>query len=346
MSFSDPAFLLLLVFLPIFAYRLFGMANRDRNLRYSSLALLSRLSGNRGRIKYGIVVVCYLLAWTFAVIALAGPRSSRQYEKRLSEGVDMILALDVSGSMQAVDNRQALQVAMRHGYYYDRGSSLSNRLQYAKKFTADFIAKRPNDRIGLVVFAGYSFTKCPLTFDHSLLVKMLDSASFRSVKEQSTAIGLAIANGVNRLRTSRAKSKILILITDGENTAGSIDPFTAAEIAKTMGIKVYTIGVGSETPLVPANRGKPYYVKTARRNRIDVSTLKKIASMTGGEFFRARKGGSLSDIFRRIDSMEKSIIERKVFSEYTEHYQVWLLISLLFLVGGTVLRYLVLRVYI
>lgn len=342
-GFREPLFLLLLL-LPVLVYRLFFWRRLDASLRFPSLGLVRQLAGKAGLIKVACVHVLYLLAFTLLVTALAGPRQGKRFEKRLSEGVDLMIALDVSGSMKSVDDWEMLQRALQTGKLEERERKLTNRLQYARLFTKEFINKRKDDRLGLVIFAGYSFTKCPLTFDHELLIRMLEEVDFSVFRRefQSTAIGMAIATGVRRLVRSRARSKVLILITDGANNAGTVDPLTAAEAARALGIKVYTIGFGSNQPLMPHPRSPGHYVRSV--TRIDEDTLKEIAKATGGRYFRARGGGKLSQIYSQIDAMEKSVIEKKVFMEYHELYQGFVVAALIALLTAHILRHVVLRI--
>jgi Ca-activated chloride channel family protein len=280
------------------------------------------------------------LGFLLAVIALAGPRSGRTFEKRLSEGVDLMLVLDISGSMQAVDDAALFREAVARGYYHDETDTLTNRLVHAKKFAAEFIEKRPDDRIGLVVFAGYSFTKCPLTFDHGLLLRQLGETAFSDVSVQSTAIGVALANALNRLVGSPAKNKVVVLITDGANNAGMIDPLTASGIARSLAVRVYPIGFGSKTPLMPAQR-PGYYVPS--QTDIDNDALAKIAEETGGRYYHANVGGELGTIFAEIDTLEKSVIEKRIFVEYRELFQPLLLWALVLLALSESCRHLVFR---
>jgi len=341
MGFKSPLFLFLLfLVIPLF-YRLYYRLKSDTAMRYPLQNGLSSILGSGGRLQWGFIVLLYLLAYSFLVISLAGPRTGRVFEKRLSEGVDIMIALDVSGSMRSVDDKVAVSSAMARGAYYDPNGNLTNRLEYAKKFTEEFILKRDDDRLGFVVFAGYCYTKCPLTFDRSLLVRILGGIDFKDVNVQSTAIGMAIANGVNRLQDSKAKSKILILITDGVNNAGNIAPITAAQVAQAMGVKVYTIGFGSANPIIPQGR-KGYFVPS--RTTIDEKVLKEIAKLTGGQYFRATAGERLSEIYDKIDELEKSIIEKQVFVEYEELYQSFLFIALFLLLAAHIFRYIIFQV--
>ena len=259
------------------------------------------------------------------MLAFARPRSGTQIEEVTSEGVDIMLALDVSSSMQDEDFKP------------------HNRLYVAKEEIKKFIARRSNDRIGLIVFARNSFTQCPLTIDYGVLLRFVDQIDF-GVVEDGTAIGMAIANGVNRLRESEAKSKIMILLTDGDNNAGEIDPLTAANLATAFNIKIYTIGAGKPGnamyPVQDPIFGKRYVYQPTK---IDEETLQKIADITGGKYFRARSGEELEEIYTAIDGMEKTEIEVSRHTQYTELFQMFAfagfgLVMLEMLLGGTVFR--------
>ena len=237
------------------------------------------------------------------VVAFARPRSGTEYKEVTSEGIDIMLALDVSSSMQAEDFKP------------------HNRLYVAKEEIKKFINRRVNDRIGLVVFARYSFTQCPLTTDYGVLLNFVDQVDFGLV-EDGTAIGMAIANAVNRLRDSDSESKIIILLTDGDNNAGEIDPITAANLAEALDIKIYTIGAGK-----PGNAMYPYqdpifgkrYVY--QPTKIDEKSLKEIAKRTNGKYFRARSGEELEEIYSIIDDMEKTEVKIASHVQYKELFQ-------------------------
>jgi len=241
-----------------------------------------------------------------------------------TEGVDIILALDVSGSMKAED----LDYKKR------------NRLEVAKSVAEDFIAGRKTDRIGIVVFATEPYTQCPLTVDYGVLKNFMEHIEIGMVDENSTAIGLALATSVNRLRNSKANSRIIILLTDGMNNAGEIDPSTAAELAKTMKIRVYTIGVGSQgkapMPVVHPLLGKSYQFVPVE---IDEEGLTQIANITGGKYFRALDMEGLKKIFAEIDSMEKTKIETKGHKRYNELFQMALLPALALFLFEILLAY-------
>jgi len=252
-------------------------------------------------------------------VALARPQSSEQGSTTTVEGIDIVLALDVSGTMLAADFQP-------------------NRLVAAKDVAAKFIADRPNDRIGLVVFAGESYTQSPLTTDRASLQTLLARVEFGTI-EDGTAIGMGLATAVNRLRDSEAKSKVVILLTDGVNNAGQVAPMSAAEIAAEYGIRVYTIGVGKQGYA-------PYPVYDSWGNlryqqakvEIDEQTLTDIAAKTGGEYFRATDKGSLYEVYERINKLEKSRIETDDFVKYNELYGNYLLWALVLLLVEFVVR--------
>ena len=345
MSFQNPQLLLLLLICGLLYWKFFKKRGGESSFRYSSVAVPAGVAGRSGEYKYRIISGLFILSWVLAVFSLAGPRESRQLETRLSDGVDIVIVFDVSGSMAAVDDDEALQIARRRGSYHDQQGILTNRMEHAKELTRKFIQGRTEDRIGLVVFAGYSVIQCPPTFDHDLLLALLEDVGFDTVTISSTAIGDAIASGVNRLKHSEAKSRVLLLMTDGENNDGSIDPITAAGIAKTMGVRIHSIGIGSQTPLIPARGYDNHYVAIRDRGAIDSESLTQIAEMTGGQFFHARRGDMLREIFQEIDTLETSLVEKKIFTEYRSKYQVFLIAALAALLAALVLRYTVFRMY-
>lgn len=254
------------------------------------------------------------VAVALMVVALARPQTSEQLSKTTVEGIDIVLALDVSGTMLAADFEP-------------------DRLTAAKDVAAKFIADRPNDRIGLVVFAGESYTQSPLTTDKAALQTLLAQVKF-GVVEDGTAIGMGLATAVNRLRESEAKSKVVILLTDGVNNAGQIAPLTAADIAAEYGVRVYTIGVGKR-----GYAPYPYYdawgnVRYQQQKvEIDEQTLTDIAAKTGGEYFRATSKTTLKEVYDRINALEKTRIETDNYTRHNEHFAVWLLWALALLVA-------------
>jgi len=232
--------------------------------------------------------------------------------------VDIVVALDVSGSMRAEDFRPR------------------NRLTVAKEVFLRFIERREHDRLGMVVFAGTALTQCPLTSDHRILEQLVQSVDFDTVPRDGTAIGMALATSLNRLRESKAKSRVIVLLTDGINNAGPVDPETAAEMAKTLGVKIYSVGVGTRGPVpfpVQTSRGVDY---VPQEFPLDEQGLARVAELTGGYYFRATDASSLEEAFRRIDSLEKSELEVRSFSDYAESFS-GLALGALVLVGLEVL---------
>ncbi|MEW5875403.1 MAG: VWA domain-containing protein [Candidatus Zixiibacteriota bacterium] len=266
-----------------------------------------------------------VLALALVVIAIARPQSGSASREITSEGIDIVLVLDVSGSMKAEDFKP------------------NNRLYVAKQVIREFVEGRTNDRIGLVVFSGQTFTQCPLTLDYDVLLGFLDDIDFGMI-EDGTAIGMGLANAVNRLRESEAKSKIIILLTDGVNNRGQIEPLTAAEIAHTMGIKVYTIGAGKPgNALYPVEDpvfGKRYvYIP----NEIDEEVLQQIADKTGGRYYRAQSEQMLERIYKEISLLEKTEVKIKEYVQYRELFSYFAAAALAALVVGGFLESTVLR---
>jgi Ca-activated chloride channel family protein len=301
---------------------------RKSALLFSSLGILE---GQRQKAPFSprrILVVLRSLALLFLILALARPQTGQSSSEVLTEGIDIILCLDTSGSMQALD--------------FQINNERVNRLQVIKQVVARFIEGRKNDRIGMVVFAANAYTQCPLTQDYGVLESFLDRVQIGMAGDM-TAVGSAIATSVKRLRDSKAKSKVVILLTDGRNNAGAIDPETAARLAKTFNIKVYTIGAGTKGP-VPFVVDSPFGKQTIYQNvDLDEASLKQIAQITGGEYFRATDTRSLEDIYKKIDAMEKTKVKVKEYREYTEQFPFFLVTGLFFLgvevlLGNTWLR--------
>ena len=264
-----------------------------------------------------------MVAVALLIVILARPQSTNSWSNSSTEGIDIMLAMDISGSMLAQDLKP-------------------NRLEAAKDVAASFINGRPNDNIGLVVFSAESFTQCPLTTDHTVLLNLFKDIQSGMIQD-GTAIGLGLANAVSRIKDGHAKSKVIILLTDGSNNAGEIAPVTAAEIAKTFGVRVYTIGVGTKGMA-------PYPFQTAfgvqYQNipvEIDEATLKQIASTTGGQYFRATDNASLKEIYSEIDQMEKTKISVQEYSKKQEEYKNWALLVFALLLVEILLRNTLLR---
>jgi Ca-activated chloride channel family protein len=249
-----------------------------------------------------LVVVMRLLGVSLIILALARPQSRSSWKDVKTEGIDIVISMDISLSMLAKDFKP-------------------NRLEVAKEVIMDFIDARPNDKIGLVIFSGEAFTQCPLTVDHKILKNMFPDIK-AGMLDQGTAIGLGLADAVARLKDSKAKSKVIILISDGVSNVGEIAPLTAGEIAKTYGLRVYTIGVGSKgkalqpVAMYPNGQLEYDYVDV----EIDEVVMNKISEMTGGKYFRATDKESLSNIYREIDKLEKTIISEKSFTNKAEHF--------------------------
>ncbi len=313
----------LLLLLPMTALYVWRERRRQTTLRVSGLQPFHTMGTPLRAYLRHLLFVLRLLAVALLFIVMARPQSVNRWQKVSTEGIDIIIDLDISSSMLAQDFQP-------------------NRLEAAKEVAIKFISGRPDDRIGLVVFSGESFTQCPLTTDHAVLINL-----FKEVKsgmiDDGTAIGDGLATAINRLKDSKAKSKVVILLTDGMNNAGEIAPLTAAEIAKTFGIRVYTIGVGTRGT-APYPVQTPYGIRYQQmRVQIDEDVLRKIAEMTGGKYFRATDNRKLEEIYQEIDKLEKSKIDVKQFSKREEEYLRFalaaaFLLLLEWLLGQTVLR--------
>lgn len=323
-EFADPEYFLILVLLvPLILWYIFREKRSHADLQFSSLRAFKGIK-HAGRVWLRhVLFVLKLLAIVFLVTALARPQSSNSWQTYSSEGIDIVLALDISGSMLARD-------------------FTPDRLEAAKEVATKFILERPQDKIGLVVFAGESFTQCPLTTDQAVLVNLMRDVK-SGMLEDGTAIGLGLANAVNRLKDSPGKSKVVILLTDGVNNRGVIAPVTAAELAKTYGIRVYTIGVGTYGE-APYPVQTPFGIQLQNAPvEIDEAVLKQIAAITGGQYFRATDNNKLKQIYEEIDQLEKSKIEVKHFSKKQEQYFWFALVGMLLLITETLLRYTLLR---
>ena len=313
MKFKDPVFLALaLPALLFFFLYISHRIGREAALRFSSVGLVKSAGGkSRGfrRFFSGVLRLAVLLCLMLAILR---PQTGTGEEKSTEHVVDMMIALDISGSMASLDFQP------------------DNRLTAAKMEARRFIEGRPHDRIGLVIFAGQSFTQCPLTVDHNAITALLDQIQIGMV-EDGTAIGVGLGNAINRLRNSEAKSKVIVLLTDGVNNTGEIDPLTAAGLAKQYKIRVYTIGVGKEGYAYLPVKDPAFGTRLLKiRTEIDEDLLLKIAQMTGGKYFRAQNRESLREIFREIDGLEKTEITVEKFIHYDEHY-FWFLWPALFL---------------
>ncbi|MBW1838675.1 MAG: VWA domain-containing protein [Deltaproteobacteria bacterium] len=307
--FEDPWLFIFFIFIPLMiVYQWKGMG-RSR-VRFSSLDNLKRLKKSTSIFLRYVLLALRCLAIALLVMALARPQSGTKASEVLTEGIDIILCLDTSGSMQALD--------------FKWNDERQNRLQVVKKVVSDFIKGRKNDRIGMVVFGEEAFTQCPLTLDYGVILSFLDQVEI-GMAGDSTAIGSALGTCVKRLKELESKSKVVILLTDGRNNAGGVSPGTAADIAKTFNIKTYTIGVGTEGEvpfLVDTIFGKKYVYQ---RVDLDEDTLKEIAEITGGKYFRATNTRALEEIYKQIDKLEKTKVEVKEYMEYKELFGWFLL---------------------
>jgi Ca-activated chloride channel family protein len=325
MTFANPGYLfLLLLLIPVVGWYIWKLRNARASVQLSSTDSLRRQPKSLRVWLIHVPFALRVMVITLLSLALARPQLSNRWQSESTEGIDIMMALDISGTMLGEDLKP-------------------NRLEAAKTVATDFVLSRPNDQIGLVVFAGESFTQCPLTTDHAVLVNLFQSVKFGMI-EDGTAIGLGLANAVNRMKDSETKSKVIILLTDGSNNRGDIDPMTAAEIAKTFNIRVYAIGVGSYSKEVRVPIHTPYGVQYGTMSsEFDESTLRNIAQMTGGEYFRATDNNSLKAIYQQIDQLEKTKIRVREYSKRTEHFAPFLLAALLCLLMELLLRFFILR---
>jgi len=305
---ASPWFLALLALLPLVLPR-WRRADRQAAVRFPTLAVLRAVApagAARRRVVLGLLRAA---AFALLVIALARPQMGAAETKLHREGVDVVLAVDVSGSMLAED--------------FTLGKERASRVDVVKSVVKEFVAARPEDRIGLVLFAARAYTQCPLTLDHGWLLQNLDRAKVGMI-EDGTAVGSAIASATNRLRASTAKGKFVVLLTDGQSNAGRVTPETAAEAAATLGIKVYTVGAGTRG-MVPYPAQDMFGNKVYRPMQVDIDedTLKRVAQKTGARYFRATDTQSLRDIYAEIDRAEKTPFEAPQFLDYRELYP-WL----------------------
>jgi Ca-activated chloride channel family protein len=319
LRFANPWFLVMLAAVPLLVWRyLRRLKEGEGSLRFAStMALEGMRSPWTVRMRH-FLFGAKMIALILMIAALARPQRGTQEEELLSEGVDLVLAVDASGSMAAED--------------FDP----RNRLYVAKMVAHKFVEGLKQDRAGLVVFAGKAFTRCPLTLDYGVLLKVLDDVEIGSM-EDGTAIGNALVTCLNRLRESKAKSKVIILMTDGVNNRGEIQPLDAAKIAQTLGVKVYTIGIGSRGtaryPVNDPNYGKVY---VNLQVEIDEASLTRIAEITGGLYYRSTDRPSLEKIFEDIGRLEKTKVQVKSYTHYNERFLELLFPALALVLVGTV----------
>ena len=324
MIFAHPYYLFLLFLLvPIIAWYIWKQHTITPEIQFPFTRVFLKASKSTKIYFRHFSFVLRCLAISLIIIALARPQKTDNWSSHTTEGIDIVMTLDISSSMLAEDLRP-------------------NRLGAAKDVAVEFISGRPNDNIGLVVFSGESFTQCPITINHKELINLFSGIQSGMI-EDGTAIGTGLATAVNRIKASQARSKVIILLTDGSNNRGDIDPITAAEIAKSFGICVYAIGVGTYGK-APYPFQTPYGVRYQDVDvDIDEPSLKQIASMTGGEYFRATDTKTLRSIYHEIDKMEKTKINVKEFSEKEELYHIFALMALFCIVGEILLRNTVFR---
>lgn len=322
MRFASPLYLLLLV--PLAALAWLELRKRTGAVRFPDASYFMAHPGT-GRIWKHLVLALNLTGLAFMILALARPQQGRVFQETEGRGVDIMLCLDVSGTMQAED------------------FSPKNRLHVAKERAKEFVARRTGDRIGLVVFSAHALTQCPLTADKSIVNQLIDRVDF-GMMEDGTALGMGLAAAVGRLKDSRSKDRVVILLTDGRNNAGEMDPASAAKLAQACGVKVYSIGVGSRGP-VPMPVRDPFFGRRYVQVELDLDTrtLKEIARTTGGEFFLAGDAEGLKLIYEEIDRMEPVTYKVREHTVYHEKAKAFMLPALALLALGWLLSAVLLR---
>lgn len=313
-TFANKEYLwLLLLLLPIIVWYIWKHQKQHAHLEISNSKAFGRFRKTK-KVWQHILYVLLFTSLASLILAMARPQTSFSFEKSKTQGIDIVIALDISFSMLAQDFQP-------------------DRLEAAKDVAMEFVSHRPNDRIGLVVFSGESYTQCPPTTDQRILLNLFSQVKTNDAIEGGTAIGNGLATSINRLRNSEAKSKVMILLTDGENNRGSIAPETAAELAEKFGIKVYTIGMGSNgiarTPIGVQPNGRIVYDNLPVK--LDEALLQRIAKKTKGKYFRATSTNKLKQIYAEIDQLEKTEIEKDKHTRYNEMFQVFALVGFLLL---------------
>lgn len=311
-SFANPGYLWLLALVPgMIAFYILRQQKTFASLQMPGLRQFEKAGSTFRNYLRHILFALRAVAVALLIIVLARPQKTDRFQNVTTEGIDIILALDISGSMLARDFKP-------------------DRLEASKNVATEFISGRPYDRLGLVVFSGESFTQCPLTTDHAVMINLMRELQSGMI-EDGTAIGNGLATAVNRIKDSEAKSKVIILLTDGVNNRGDVAPATAADIAKTYGIRVYTIGVGSQG-MAPYPVQSPYGIQYQDMPvEIDEVILKEIASKTGGRYFRATDNDKLIQVYTEIDKMEKSMIDVRQFTRKEEKYLIPAIIAFVLL---------------
>ncbi|MBR1518957.1 MAG: VWA domain-containing protein [Prevotella sp.] len=321
-------FLLLLLIIPYLVWYIFHGSRQQPTMKMSDTRAFEYGAQSWRTRLIHLPTLLRCLVFTMLVVVLARPQTHNAWGKKSVEGIDIMMAMDVSTSMLAEDLRP-------------------NRMEAAKNVAAEFIAGRPNDNIGLTIFAAEAFTQCPMTTDHASLMSMFNAVSTdmtaRGLISDGTAVGMGLANAVSRLKESKAKSKVVILLTDGSNNCGDISPLTAAEIAKSFGIRVYTIGVGTNNVArYPMHvGGTVQYVNIPVE--IDTETLRQIANTTDGNFYRATNNEELKQIYADIDKLEKTKMKVQTFSKRYEAYQRFAIAAFVLLLLELFVRYVLLR---
>ncbi len=323
-TFANPEFFWLMLVIPLLALW-YILKKQNAEIRMSSLKSFEGIKPSfKVRMRHTLFVL-RIIAIALLITALARPQSKSDFRDVKTEGIDLLIAMDISASMLAQDFKP-------------------NRIEVAKETAIEFIDNRVNDRLGLIIFSGEAFTQCPLTTDHAIIKNMFKDIKTGMVKD-GTAIGMGLATAVNRIKDSKAKSKVIILLTDGVNNSGSIAPLTAAEIAKLYGIRVYTIGIGtigkalSPIAMYPNGQYEYGYVDVD----LDEKMMRGIAEMTGGKYFRATDNMKLKNIYKEIDNLEKTVIQEKTYTNRAERFLPFALLAGILLSLEIILKYTIFR---
>ena len=329
MEFANPIWLTaLLLIIPYILWYVMFRKKTEPTMRMADTYVFRYAPKSWRVMLMPVLPILHIIVFTLLVIVLARPQTQNSWKNQTIEGIDIMMAMDVSTSMLAEDLKP-------------------NRIEAAKSVASEFISGRPNDNIGLTIFAGESFTQCPMTTDHASLLSLLQNVrtdiAARGLIEDGTAIGMGLANAVGRLKDSKAKSRVVILLTDGSNNRGDISPMTAAEIAKSLGIRVYTVAVGTKgsAPVPPSATGLPQYVNLPVE--IDENTLRGIANATDGGYYRATNNKELDQIYQEIDKLEKSKLNVRQYSRRYEAYQPFALLAIVALLLELLMRITIFR---
>lgn len=357
--FHDPLYLLLLLIIPIVVYiKYFRKQNIfQSSMRYSSVKVFKNVKIHTSFWKKYLVLILILLSYACFVIALARPQVQSGYINIQSEGIDIVVVLDLSGSMKFIDGiPDELVQATENAFtkiYIDENGVVKNRLDIAKKILIEFVEKRKNDRIGLVVFSDYPYTESPVTISRDIIIEKIKNISFTHTKGKATAMGDAIVSGINKLMHSKNKSKILILITDGNSNKGE-DPVAMSYLAKDEGIKIYCVGIGANKEVLRPDPTSDYNkrnwviykeVPMEDGERLDEETLKKITSITNGKYFLGSNEQELRNIYNEIDKLEKSKEEfNSIYIDYKEHFFPLVFMGLIFILLAFILDNTILRI--